>query len=104
MTGDPIDFLDQGDAAASFVAVAGRRGVLLDGAKEIFEDGLVAADVADDRGGGALVLVARRICKKAGGGIAKVGGDDAVVFQDHRAVRPGDFDAAWIARVSRGRR
>ena len=50
-----VNGLDQGEAAAPFEAVAGGGAVLSDGCKKIFEDGLVAAEIADGGGGGALV-------------------------------------------------
>ena len=52
-----VDGLDEGNAAAAFEAIAGRRAILLDGLEEIFEDGLVAAKIADGGGGGAEVFV-----------------------------------------------
>src|SRR6266852_3618020 len=48
---------DQGEAAAAFEAIAGGGAILLDGLEEIFEDGLVAAKIADGGGGGASVFV-----------------------------------------------
>jgi len=48
-----VDGFDEGDAAAAFEAVTGGGAVLLDGLEKIFEDGLVAAKIADDGGGSA---------------------------------------------------
>jgi len=61
--------------------------MVLDGLEKIFEDRLMAAEIADDGGGGAFVLV-------EGGGsggvgsVSEVGGDDAVVFENDRALEP----------------
>jgi len=51
--GGTVDGFDEGDAAAAFRAVAGGGAMVLDGLQKIFEDRLVAAEIADDGGGGA---------------------------------------------------
>src|SRR4029077_18525751 len=91
--GHAVDFFDDGDAAAAFFAVAKGRGVLRDGAEEIFENGFVAADVADDGRRSALVGVAGGVGEQAPGRVAEIGGEDAIVFEDGGALRAGDFDA-----------
>jgi len=53
--GGAVDGFDEGKAAAGFGAVADGGVAVLDGVEEVFEDKLVAADVADGGGGGALV-------------------------------------------------
>jgi len=84
----------------------------LDSGKKIFEDGLMAAEIGDGGGRGALVFVlggfveGREVRRYSGGGWSalEIGGNDAVVFKDHRACSARDFDAAWIAGISRGSR
>src|SRR5712675_676046 len=93
-----VDRFDQGEAAAAFAAVADWFGVVSDGLEEVFEDGFVAADVGYRCGGGALVGVAGGDGRNVGGRVAEIGGDDAVVFEDHGAFGAGDFKAAWVAR------
>jgi len=97
-----VDGFDEGDAAAAFEAVAGGGAVVLDGSEKIFEDGLVAAEIADDGGGGALVFVGG--CGFGGGGwsVSEIGGDDAVVLENDCAFGAGDFDAAWVAGIGGG--
>src|ERR1700756_5035781 len=55
--GGAVDGFDEGDAAAAFRAVAGGGAMVLDGLEKIFEDRLVAAEIADDGGGSAFVFV-----------------------------------------------
>ena len=75
--------------------------MVLDGLEKIFEDRLMAAEIADDGGGGAFVLV-------EGGGsggvgsVSEVGGDDAVVFENDRAFGAGEFNAAGVAGIGSG--
>src|SRR6266404_6623493 len=102
--GGSVDGFDQGEAAAAFAAVADWFGVVRDGLEEVFEDGFMATDVGYRCGGGALIGVAGRDGCNVGGRVAEVGGDDAVVFEDYGAFGTGDFKAAWVARICRGRR
>src|SRR5882724_2148757 len=68
-----VDGFDQREAAAALEAVTGGGAMLLDGLKKIFEDGLVAAEIGDGGGGGALVFVER--CRfGAGGRDPEIGG------------------------------
>jgi hypothetical protein len=96
-----VDGFDEGEAAAAFEAVADGGAVLLDGLEEIFEDRLVAAEIADGGGRGALVFV-------EGGGfsgdgsVSEIGGDDAVVLKNDGAFRAGEFDAAGVAGIGGG--
>ena len=93
-----VDGFDQGEAAAAFEAVTDGGAILLDGLEKIFEDGLVAAEIGDGGGGGALVFVGR--CGfGAGERGPEIGGDDAVVFEDNGAFGAGDCDAAGVAGV-----
>src|SRR4029077_4546562 len=88
-------------------AAASRGTILLDGCKKILDDGLVAAKIADGGGRSALVFVRGGIIEtgKLGGGqgVAEIGGNDAVVFEDDRAFGAGDFDAAGVTGISGGR-
>ena len=52
-----VDGFDKGDTAATFEAITSGRTILLDGLEEIFEDGLVAAEIGNGGSGGALVFV-----------------------------------------------
>src|SRR6266481_504044 len=54
--------------------------------EKIFEDGLVAAGIAD--GGGW--------------GVSEIGGEDAVVFENYGTLGAGDFDAARVAGIGGG--
>src|SRR6266403_3435200 len=96
-----VDGLDEGNAAAAFEAIAGRRAILLDGLEEIFEDGLVAAKIADGGGGGAEVFV-EGSGFDGGWSVTEIGGDDAVVLEDDGAFGAGNFDAARIAGIGGG--
>src|SRR5712664_2741381 len=97
-----VDGFDQGEAAAAFEAVAGGGAVVLDGLEKIFEDGLVAAEIADDGGGGALVFVEGGGFGGGGWRVSEIGGDDAVVFENDGAFGAGDFDTARVAGISGG--
>ena len=97
-----VDGFDEGDAAAALEAVACRGAVLLDGLEKIFEDGLVAAEIADDGGRGALVFVEGGGFGGGGWDVSEIGGDDAVVFEDDGAFGAGDFDAAGVAGIGGG--
>jgi len=79
-----------------------RRGRILAGwLEEIFEDGLVAAEVRDSGGRGALVFVeGGRLCGSTS--VAEIGGGDAVVLEDDGAFGAGDFNTAGIARIGGG--
>src|SRR5712692_5280760 len=99
--GGSVNCFDQGEAPTAFWAVADRLHVVGDGLEEIFEDHFVAADVGYCCGRGALVGVAGGDGCNIGGRITQVGGDDAVVFEDYGAFGAGDFEAAWVAGVSR---
>src|SRR5260370_3833999 len=97
-----VDGFDEGDAAAALEAVAGGGAVVLDGLEKIFEDGLVAAEIADDGGRGALVFVKGGGYGGGGWGVSEIGGDDAVVFENDGSFGAGDFDAAGIAGIGGG--
>src|ERR1700732_4863348 len=97
-----VDGFDEGDAAAALEAVACRGAILLDGLEKIFEDGLVAAEITDDGGRGALVFVEGGGFGGGGWGVSEIGGDDAVVFEDDGAFGAGDFDAAGVAGIGGG--
>src|SRR5712692_3962886 len=90
------------EAAAAFGAVAGEGGVVGDSVEKILDYGFVAADVGYRRGGGALVGVARNFGDDLRKGIAEIGGDDAIVFEDDGAFGAGDFDAARVAGIRGG--
>ena len=85
-----------------FVAVASGFGVVLDCMYEIFEDGLVAAEIADRGGRSALVFVEGGGFGAGGWSVSQIGGDDAVVFEDDSAFGAGNLDTAWVARISSG--
>jgi len=70
--------------------------------KKIFEDSLVAAEIADGGGGGALVFVDGDGFDGRGWGVSQTGFDDAVVLEDDGAFRAGDFNAAGIAGIGGG--
>src|SRR5260370_17669451 len=97
-----VDGFDEGEGAAAFEAVAGGGAVVLDGLEKIFEDGLVAAEIADDGGGGALVFVEGGGFGGGGWRVSEIGGDDAVVFENDGAFGAGDFGAAGGAGVGGG--
>src|SRR5580704_12137077 len=82
-------------------SLAGAR-FLLDGLEKIFEDGLVAAEIADDGGRGALVFVEGGGFGGGGWDVSEIGGEDAVVFEDDGAFGAGDFDAAGVAGIGGG--
>jgi len=93
-----VDGFDEGDAAAAFEAIASGSAILPDGLEKIFEDSLVAAEIRDSGGRGALVFVER--CGRGGSArVAETGGDDAVVLEDDGAFGAGDFDAARVAGI-----
>src|ERR1700757_1203710 len=96
-----VDGFDEGDAAAAFEAVAGRRAILADGLEEIFENSLMAAEVSHSGGRGAFVFVERGVLGGSAS-VAEMGGDDAVVLEDDGAFGAGDFDAARVARIRGG--
>src|ERR1700738_5543200 len=77
--GGIVDGFYEGQAAAAFAAVADWLRVVCDGLEEVFEDGLVAADVGYGRGGGALVGGAGGDRGDVRGRIAPGGGDEGVV-------------------------
>src|SRR5580704_86855 len=105
-----VDSFDQCNAASALDAVAGGSAVLLNGCKKVFEDGLVPAEISDGGGRRALVFVfggcgeSREVRGYSCGGWSalEIGGDDAVVLEDHRAFRTGDFDTPGVVGVRGG--
>ena len=96
-----VDGFDEGDATAALEPVARRGAILTDGLEKIFEDGLVATEIADDGGGGALIFVEWGGFSGGWRG-AEIGGDDAVVLEDDGAFGAGNFNAAGVAGVGGG--
>jgi len=67
--------------------------------EKIFEDGLVAAEVRDSGGRGALVFVeGGRLCGSASV-LRRLTAVNTVVLEDDGAFGAGNFDAAGIAGV-----
>src|SRR5260370_16475547 len=97
-----VEGFDEGEADATFVDVRGGGVVVLDGLEKIFEDCLVAAEVADGGGGGALVFVEGGGFDERGWGVSEVGFDDAVVLENDGAFGAGNFDAARVAGIGGG--
>ncbi len=100
--GGSVNGFHEGETAAAFAAVADGLRVVGDCMEEVFEDGLMAADVGYGGGGGALVGVAGAHIGEVGRRIAQVGGDDAVVLEDYGAFGAGDFEAARVAGIGGG--
>src|SRR6266849_5034673 len=100
--GGSVNGFHEGEAAAAFAAVADGLRIVGDCMEEVFEDGLMAAEVGYGGGGGALVGVAGAHIGEVGRRIAQVGGDDAVVLEDYGAFGAGDFEAARVAGIGGG--
>jgi hypothetical protein len=99
--GCAIDGFDQGNAAAALQAVAGWCRVGLNGVDKVLEDLLVSAELTYYRRRGATVLVAGRAWIEDWFRRPEVSRNDAILLEDHSALRSANFHAARIARVSR---
>src|SRR6266849_1217 len=100
--GGSVNGFHEGETAAAFAAVADGLRIVGDCMEEVFEDGLMAAEVGYGGGGGALVGVAGAHIGEVGRRIAQVGGDDAVVLEDYGAFGAGDFEAAGVTGIGGG--
>jgi len=97
-----INRFDQGYAPSSFLSVANGGCAVFHGVEEIFQDRLMPTNIGDRRGRCARVRVAGRFLPEVCRALAKIGRDDAIVLENHRAFRPGDLDSAWIPGLGGG--
>jgi len=100
-TPDPINRLDQGNAAPPVPAVADGRGIALDRVDEIFEQRL-AAEVAHYGGRRTLILIRRGSLAKPGRWIPQVGRQDAILVENDGALRSSQFHTPRISRICGG--
>src|SRR5580692_738136 len=94
-----VDGFDQSNTAPALYTVRSTGPFILNGRKKILENGLVAADIADGSRRRALVFIRWVGFSGVGWSVSEIGRDNAIVFENNRAFRPGNLHTAWVARV-----